>query len=167
MKGIVFTELLEMVENRFSIETGEHLLEMSDLPSKGIYTSVGTYDYREIITLVSNLSNITEVPAPLLLKEFGRHMFRVFVDRFPIFFQGINSAFEFLPRVHNYVHLEVQKLYSDAELPTFSTNSPSPGILLMKYQSVRNFPDFAEGLIQGCLEYFKEDCEVTNGLTIV
>jgi PleD family two-component response regulator len=40
MKGIVFTEFLEMVENRFSEHTVDQLIEQVDLPSKGIYTSV-------------------------------------------------------------------------------------------------------------------------------
>jgi diguanylate cyclase (GGDEF)-like protein len=38
MKGIVFTEFLEMVEARFSPEICERLLETSDVPSHGVYT---------------------------------------------------------------------------------------------------------------------------------
>ncbi len=66
MKGVVFVEFLDMVETRFSIETTERLLEMSALPSKGVYTSVGTYSQSESghgATFIIELP-ITQVIAP-------------------------------------------------------------------------------------------------------
>ena len=131
MKGMVFTEFFEMVDDKFSFETSERLIEMSRLPSGGIYTSVGTYDSQEMVTLVSNLSDMTGVSTQDLLKEFGRHLFRRFSISFPAFFEGIGSSLEFLPRVEGYVHLEVRKLYPGAELPSFSCTMPEPGMLVM------------------------------------
>lgn len=160
MKGVVFTEFIEMVEDRFSIETCERLIEESNLPSNGVYTSVGTYDHNEMVTLVTNLSALVGVPVPDLLKEFGRHLFKRFVTTFPAFFDRITSTFEFLPQVESYVHLEVRKLYPDAELPTFSCDFPRPGQLNMTYRSIRNLPDLAEGLILGCIDHFGEQLEI-------
>ena len=162
MKGVVFTEFLEMVEDRFSTETADCLIETSNLASKGVYTSVGTYEANEMVTLVGNLSGLVGMPVPDLLKEFGGHLFKRFVVKFPEFFEKITSTFEFLPRVESYVHLEVKKLYPDAELPTFSCVFPGPGQLDMAYRSVRNLPDLAEGLILGCLEHFGEPFELTR-----
>lgn len=48
MKGIVFTGFLEMVDEVFSPEITECIIESSNLKSGGIYTAVGTYDYTEI-----------------------------------------------------------------------------------------------------------------------
>ena len=160
MKGVVFTEFMEMVEGRFPVETCEKLIEESNLRSNGVYTSVGTYDHNEMVTLVTNLSALVGVPVPDLLKEFGRHLFKHFVTKFPGFFDNITSTFEFLPRVESYVHLEVRKLYPDAELPTFISDFPQPGQLNMTYRSIRNFPDLAEGLILGCIEHFGEQIEI-------
>lgn len=160
MKGIVFVEFIEMAENSFSIELCDRLIEMSDLPSSGIYTSVGTYDPEEMMTLVGNLSNLTEKPASELLKDFGRYLFKRFVENFPDFFEGITSSLGFLSQVDSYVHLEVRKLYEDAELPTFECTFPEAGHLLMKYRSKRNLPDLAEGLILGCIDYYGEQLEV-------
>ncbi|MBA1333177.1 heme transporter CcmB, partial [Candidatus Endoriftia persephone str. Guaymas] len=44
MKGIVFSKFIEFVEERFSPEMADDIIESSDLPSGGAYTSVGTYD---------------------------------------------------------------------------------------------------------------------------
>lgn len=160
MKGIVFVEFIEMVEKNFSIEMTDQLIEMSDLPSGGIYTSVGTYDPREMITLVGNLSDLTQIRVSDLLKNFGRYLFDRFVNNFPDFFKGITSSIQFLSQVDSYVHLEVRKLYEDAELPTFECTSPVSGQLQMKYQSNRNLPDLAEGLILGCIDYYGEKLTV-------
>jgi len=56
MKGIVFTEFLEMVEETFGLETVDYIIYKSELKSEGIYTSVGTYDFFEMLILISNLS---------------------------------------------------------------------------------------------------------------
>jgi hypothetical protein len=156
VKGLVFTEFLELVDERYSFETCEQLIQASNLPSGGTYTSVGTYPVQEMVTLVTNLSSLTGTPVPDLLKEFGRHLFKRFVTSFPVFFEGIGSALEFLPRVDGYVHLEVRKLYPDAELPSFSCASPTAGTLVMTYRSNNHLADLAEGLILACIEHFGE-----------
>lgn len=160
MKGVVFVEFIEMVENSFSIEMSDHLIEMSELPSGGIYTSVGTYDPQEMVTLAVNLSTLTEIPVSDLLKTFGRYLFKRFVENFPDFFKGITSSIDFLSQVDSYVHLEVRKLYENAELPTFECSSPESGHLHMTYESKRNLPDLAEGLILGCIDYYGEPLKV-------
>ena len=62
MKGIVFTEFLEMVENTFGLETVDYIIYKSDLKSEGAYTSVGTYDFFEMLSLISNLSEKVNIP---------------------------------------------------------------------------------------------------------
>ncbi len=52
MKGIVFTEFLEMVEEKFSPELADRIVEEAELPSGGVYTTVGTYNHGEMIKLV-------------------------------------------------------------------------------------------------------------------
>jgi hypothetical protein len=160
MKGIVFTEFLELVDEQFSPEICEQLIERSNLPSKGIYTSVGTYPHGEMAILVSNLATLTGIAQADLLKAFGRHMFAQFLEKFPSFFEGISSALEFLPRVDSFVHLEVKKLYPDAELPTFVSVIPNANQLDLFYESERHLPDLAEGLILACVEHFGDQVEL-------
>jgi hypothetical protein len=83
MKGMVFTEFLEMVEEKFSPETAERIIESSELESSGVYTTVGTYDHHEMITLVTCLSRETGTPAPDPLRAFGEHLFERFHHLFP------------------------------------------------------------------------------------
>ena len=56
MKGVVFTEFLEMVEDQFGYETVDAIIVNSKVPSEGAYTAVGTYPSSEIFSLVEHLS---------------------------------------------------------------------------------------------------------------
>ena len=160
MKGIVFSEFFNMVDERFSIEMSERLIDEVKPSSGGAYTTVGTYDTQEIVDLVVKLSEITKISTPDLLKEFGRYLLGRFAKTFPQFFREETSTLEFLSKVESYVHLEVKKLFSDTELPSFTCVSPFLGRLEMEYRSTRNFQDLAEGLILGTADHFNEHIEV-------
>ncbi len=56
MKGIVFTEFIEMVESKFGFDMMDDIIESANLPSGGIYTAVGTYDHTEMVQLVIEIS---------------------------------------------------------------------------------------------------------------
>jgi hypothetical protein len=160
MKGIVFTEFLEMVERKFSADLADSIIERAELPSGGAYTSVGTYDHSEMIKLVSCLSLETGIGTAELLQAFGLYMFERFNVLFPQYFTGVDSSFQFLEHVDDYIHVEVRKLYPEAELPSFDCDTSRPGHLRLTYRSARPFSALAEGLIRGCIAHFKEDADV-------
>jgi len=160
MKGMVFTEFLEMVEEKFSPDMAERVIENAKLESGGAYTTVGTYDHSEMIALVTCLSRETGTPASDLVRAFGEHLFERFHHLFPNYFEGVPSAFDFLRRVEDYVHIEVRKLYPEAELPTFACETPRPHQLSMTSRSTRPFADLAEGLIRGCIAHYGEPIEI-------
>ena len=160
MKGIVFTEFLEMVEDKFGFDIADEIVVEEQLESKGVYTAVGTYPHKEIVQLVSNLSVSSGIPVPDLLKAFGTHLFGQFHKGYGRFFEGVPDAFSFLSKIENYIHIEVRKLYPDAELPTFDISQPSENKLEMIYKSKRGMADFAEGLITGCIKHFGEKIDI-------
>ena len=94
MKGVVFTEFLEMVEDRFSPEMADRIIEGAKLPSGGVYTTVGTYDHGEMIQLVSCLSEETGIPSAELVRSFGMHLFGRFHTMFPKYFEDVSSSFD-------------------------------------------------------------------------
>lgn len=158
MKGIVFTEFMEMVEQSFGLEMVDQLINACPLHSGGSYTKVGTYDHREMVSMVAELSERKKIPAEGLIKIFGKHMFSTFVRDYPVFFEK-QTTFSFLKSLDGYIHIEVRKLYSDAELPKFEYTE-SEGMLTMHYTSKRPFADLAEGLIAEAVKYFKEPIEM-------
>ncbi len=162
MLGIVFSEFIEMVETEFSEDVADQMIEgvESDLESGGSYTAVGKYDHAEMLTLVTKLSQITEVPVPKLVEAYGKHLFGRFHARYPAFFEGIDNSFDFLEGIEDRIHTEVRKLYPESELPGFELPESEASEMIMDYSSSRPFAPLAYGLIQGCIEYFGEDVSV-------
>ena len=179
MKGMVFTEFLGMVADRFSENMVDDIIEDSDLPSGGAYTSVGLYDHSEIVKLVESLSHRTGAPAPDLVKAFGHHLFGRLSTMHPEFVCGIDDALDFLESVDKVIHVDqspigrtprsnpatytgvfdhVRKLFAstpEAKLPRFET-SREGNRLQMIYRSPRGMEDLAQGLIEGCMEHFSQ-----------
>ena len=162
MKGIVFTEFFEMVENAYGYEIVDKLISENELPSGGVYTSVGTYDHGEMVKLLTGLSNHSGQDIPSLLKSFALYFFDVLKNGYPHFLEAAGNAFDFLESIETYIHVEVRKLYPDAELPTFETQTVDNNTLEMIYSSERKMADFAEGLLIRSLEYYGEDAELSR-----
>jgi hypothetical protein len=113
-----------------------------------------------MIELVSCLSDETGVPLTELVRSFGIYLFSRFHVMFPSYFNGISSSFEFLQKVEDYIHVEVRKLYPEAELPSFACDTPAPGCLSLTYRSARPFAVLAEGLIRGCIDHYAEAVDI-------
>lgn len=89
MKGIVFSEFIELVEDKFGIEIADTIIEKSNLPNQGTYTQVGTYDHKEMLTLVTHLSKETGIEVPVLVQAFSEHFFDRFTQMYPQFFTEV------------------------------------------------------------------------------
>ncbi len=162
MKGVIFVEFLEMVDNMLGMETTEEIIEKSNLPSGASYTTVGTYDDAEMIALVTQLHLKTKIEVPVLLKTFGKYLFNSFTVRYKDMLHHLKDSFEMLKRIDNYIHVEVQKIYPQAKLPVFQTEEISDKELKLIYTSERKMPDLAEGLMEATLEYFNEDYSISR-----
>lgn len=159
MKGMVFTEFLEMVEAKFSADMVDDIIDDANLASGGAYTSVGTYSHEELVDMVVALSNRTQIPVPVLVRTFGEHVFGVFARSFQQFFEGVPDALTFLSGIEDIIHAQVIKLYPDAQLPKFDCLREG-NQLTMIYHSDRHLADLAEGLIMGCGQYFGDNLTI-------
>lgn len=160
MKGIVFTELLDMVESTFDANLVDDTLNECTLESGGAYTAVGTYDHRELLQIVTKLSEKTNLSVKDLIHKYAHHLFVRFSQIMPQFFEKPTNSFEFLETVHDTIHVEVKKLYPDAALPHFETKRMSDDIMVMIYKSKCPFADLAHGLIEGCAQYYNEHLQI-------
>lgn len=162
MKGVVFTEFLDMVAENFSDDVVDDIIDDAKLPSGGIYTAVGTYPHAELGRLVIELSKKTGHKVPDLLRAYGVHLFGRFLAGYPVFFKDIADSFGFLQTIESIVHVEVRKLYQDAELPSFESVQVSPDRMQLVYRSPRCLGDFAQGLMEGCFAHFKEKISIAR-----
>jgi hypothetical protein len=161
MKGIIFTEFLEMVESKFGLETADTIIESANLPSQGVYTSVGTYDFNEMVSLITELGSVTEIGLGELIYTFGHYLFASLGKAHPEVIQSYNSPLSMLYSIEDHIHVHVQKLYPEAELPTFKIIDKTDTTLTMIYCSSRGLYRLAHGLIEKTFEYFNESATVS------
>ncbi len=62
MKGLVFTEFLEMVESKFGYEVLDRLTSLPSLKGHGAYTSVGNYPHGEMLKMLDELTKNQKRP---------------------------------------------------------------------------------------------------------
>lgn len=160
MKGIVFTELLELVEEKFGIEMVDRIISNSDLKSKGIYTSVGTYSFSEMLQLLNQLSKNTNISIDNLLLVYAEHFFGVLQKNYPELLAAYKDPIEMISSIENHIHVEVKKIYPDAELPTFEVLKKTSNSLVMIYKSSRAMHHFGLGLMNKTFEHFNTDAKI-------
>lgn len=161
MKGIVFTEFLELVEEKFGIEMVDSIIEASKLESEGIYTSIGTYNFSEMLSLLTNLSERTNISIDDLLLVYGEHFFGVIERSYIGLVDTYNDPIDMLSSIENHIHVEVRKIYPGAELPTFIVEEKSEDLLIMVYKSSRAMYYFGLGLMNRTFKHFNTTAEIT------
>ena len=154
MKGIVFTEFLELVEGKFGLEMVDTIISKSDLTSNGIYTSVGTYSFSEMLQLLQHLNAQTGIEIDTLLLVYGEHFFSVIEKSYPGLLATYKDPIEMLSSIENHIHVEVRKIYPDAELPVFIVKEKTENKLIMIYKSSRAMHHFGLGLMNKTFEHF-------------
>lgn len=160
MKGMVFTEYIDFVTDTFGVEVCESMIDACTLTDDGAYTAVGTYDHKELVAMVVHLSEATKTPPSDLVKAYGSHLFGVLASKYASMIEGMTNSFDLLKQIEDVIHVNVRKLYPDAELPSFQVEQPSADHLVLHYKSERGLADVAEGLMQGCFAHFGEAIEL-------
>lgn len=160
MKGVVFTEFLELVEDKFGLEMVDNIIANSNLESNGVYTAVGTYSFSEMLQLLQNLSDNTGISIDNLLLVYAEHFFGVIEDSYPGLLATYKDAIEMLSSIENHIHVEVKKIYPDAELPKFEVVEKTDKSLTMIYKSSRAMHHFGLGLMNKTFEHFNQTATI-------
>lgn len=160
MKGIVFTEFLQLVEDKYGLEIVDDIIEKSKLESKGAYTAIGTYDFSEMLSLLSHLSKSTKLSIDELLLLYSEHFFAVLASSYPGLIDKYNDPIEMLASIEDHIHIEVLKIYPDAELPEFKILEKTESRLVMIYKSSRAMYYFGLGLMNKTFEHFNSTAEI-------
>lgn len=160
MLGIVFSEFTRMIEDRFSLDLLDEILDFCGNPHDGAYTALGAYDHGELILMVNALSARTEVSTDVLIQAFGEHLIPRFRALYPGFFHGITNSFQFFQGIENTIHNQVLKLYPSAELPTIKWALKNENTMTIHYHSSRPFARLAFGLVRGGVAHFGETAEI-------
>lgn len=159
MKGMVFTEFMEMVEDIWSLDMVDRLLEHAGVT--GAYTAVGNYPSEELLAVMNALSNEVGQPLEEIMQSFGARLFTRFARNYPSVLLDMDNGFQFLARIEDVIHTEVRKLYPDVELPSFEV-AMRADTLELAYFSTQPFADLVLGFLEGCMHHFGEPARIAR-----
>lgn len=160
MKGIIFTELVRFMEHVKSAKFVDDVITAAKLPNDGAFTSVGNYPSEYALSMVGEASKVSGIDAAELCRLFGHYLYNRFLILYPDIIGAYTNAENLLAHVGSHIHEEVRILYPDARPPHIESKNSGDGFELL-YQSHRPMAAIACGLVQGCMEHFKDDRELT------
>lgn len=148
MKGLLFTELLEMVEEDYGYTVANSMLLKADLPSGGIYSPARIYHWHELNTMMAHLHQQTRVPIDLLAKSFGRHLCRRILIAHP--------------QQKNYINRIFALITKKSEAPVFRHISSDDKSLTLLYNPAVTGHCFTNSVIKGYLEHLQRLSRVSE-----
>ena len=154
MLGIVFTSLIDMLEEKISPEFADDVIMEAGLENDGAYTAVGYYPFEQMQRLVGVLVERTGKSANELLYDFGFYLFGKLGAVHGDVLANTNSMLDMLEHLDGDIHVQVKKLYHDADLPRFKVLSRTDTSMRLQYYSERELYPLAEGLMDAAAAYY-------------
>lgn len=150
MKGVFFTKFLEMVGERYSDDVVDDIIEASELPNDGAYTSIGNYSYKELVKLVLNLNKVTGIEVPVLLESYGHYLLQSSSNFYLEYFSSDDKCFDFQKAVQDSSHRLLENSNHNVDQASFNRQSVKEKPLDSHCISERPFANLIEGIINEC-----------------
>lgn len=142
MKGLLFTELLEMVEEDFGYSTANAMVLGANLSSGGVYTASRTYHRAEMSVLFEQLQGHTGLPFEQLSAAFGGHLCRRITQAYPQHKAYVNRIFAMISK--------------RSGTPVFQYVSNGNGRLTVLYNPYAKAACLTDGLLKGYLHCLQQ-----------
>jgi len=160
--GLVNRAMKEMVTEQFGNEAWIKIIDRDEsIPNEfGIFAQ---YDDFITANIVGNICEDQKINAEDFLVDFGRYWVK-YAKKSD--YKGILEVFAssptFLIKSLDSLHTRLTMLFENLSPPSFSTEEPRPGLILVNYSSDRNLPleYFVKGLLVGIFELFDQQCKV-------
>ncbi|MDO6567819.1 heme NO-binding domain-containing protein [Alteromonas sp. 1_MG-2023] len=158
MLGIVFTSLIDMLEEKVSPEFADEVIVDAKLSNDGAYTSVGYYPFEEMQKLLTVLAEKTGKSINALIYDFGVYLFGKLFAAHGEVLTNTKTLLDLFEHLDDDIHVQVRKLYPDADLPRFAVISRTDSTMRLRYFSERDLYPLAEGLMDAAAAHF--DCQL-------
>tara|TARA_B100000949_G_scaffold201695_1_gene189839 strand:- start:1275 stop:1853 length:579 start_codon:yes stop_codon:yes gene_type:complete len=160
MRGLLFKELLSFADSHLGEACVDALLSDLPLSSGGAYTSVGDYPDEELSLLIDALSEQMALPPDVLQRQFGIWLFNASVTNSADFFARCYTSFDVFEAAEPAIRTEIRKLDTGADFPMFQTERCGNRHMICIYRSNCDLADLCEGLIDACMEHFRETADM-------
>ena len=168
MKGLVFTSLQDYIEKKYSYDLVDEAIIELNLSSSGIYSSLGYYEFDELVELVQFYASKVDRNVSDVLTDFGSWLFAELYKTHESMVIKYDDPINFLANIEKHIHYEVKKMYPSVSLPKikFSFDDHTKTAVL-EYSSHRPLASLCIGLVTGCLQHFGalSDADLKNSIS--
>ncbi len=153
MRGVVYTELVDFLDETGGPLFAEQVLSQADLPHGGAYSRIGYYPWEEAVRVVTAAAELSGNEVNALCRAFGEYLFARFTVLYADIVNGYGSADALLAHINDHIHQEVRVLYPDSSPPSVVARNEGD-TLVITYASHRPFAHIAHGLVAGAMKHF-------------
>ena len=114
-----------------------------------------------MLQLVTGLSSNTGISVDDLMLVFAEHLFKALIKAHPSIVEHYRDPMMLLSSIEHHIHVEVQKIYPDAQLPSFEVEQHNPDELIMVYRSNKALYMLGYGLMLETFKSFKADGHIS------
>lgn len=154
MKGVIFNLLERFIVDGWGDAVYEEILAGCPLHTQGVYVGPATYPDADLFAIVGKACERLGLPAATALHAFGRYLAPRLAARVPGLVAGHAHPKTLLQAIDSVIHVEVRKLFKDAQPPRLTWTDPGPDELVLHYASARPLCGLVGGLIEGTGELF-------------
>ena len=102
MKGVIFTEFLDMIESSHGMDLADRVLTKV-CPGEVGFTSVGTYDYQVMIRLIMEYSDAVDKPTRDVIRNFGKYLYHRLRAVYPTSTVDVSNTIEQVLKVEYFI----------------------------------------------------------------
>jgi hypothetical protein len=160
MNGIVFTEFLKLVKDKFELDWVDRNISKFKRASNKVHTASVVYSFTEMLTLLQNLNQYTSISINNLCSVCGEYIFSVIQGSYPILLSTCNGPVEMLSSIEKHIHMEVKKVCSGSALPGSILEKKENNSVTILYKSSRVMHHFGSGLMNKTFEPFNSTATI-------
>lgn len=164
MKGIIFTELIEMMEDLMGLEFTNKVIEDARLENEGAYTAIGTYPPQDMFKIMASLSMHAGNTPESLMKSYGEYLFYRIIETHKKELTECCDTFSFLQKLNNIVKMEVLKLNPKATIPSIKAKLLDKSSMEVLYKSDQQMADLIHGIMSESAKHFRETINIQQEL---
>lgn len=157
MKGVIFTELIEMIENLMGLKITNEIIEDAGLENQGAYTAAGTYPYQDLVKLMESLSKHSSTSKEKLLWSYGEYLFYRLTEEYAKKLSESPNAFDFIQQLEQIISMEILKYNPRVSQFMVRVIQQDKNTLEVLYDSEKRISQLIEGALAACIKSFPEN----------
>lgn len=155
MKGIISTTFEDLVRERLGEGCVDELFDQRGLKTDNSFVAPVTNRDEDLVALVLTAAEMAGLEVTTTLFGSGRYAFFRLVSCREDPDESADSLESLFAHVDDIIHVEVRKLWPEAETQRIHVQSESEVVLIVRYESRRRLCPVFEGLIAGLRDFYR------------